>query len=405
MTERLRVCYLVPGHRLVPTAGPTRNVLSLSAELAADADVTVAFCDGLADAPAGVRIREIAPDRASERSGGLNDDAAMRGIGYRAFMRYMRDLRRFIARTTGEFDVVLEKGWLLSGFASARYRSAGVAAIPVENLVQVKSSSATTDLVKGLKQTAGRHLASRHLPDAVRVIAETPALRTALAECHGVPSEKIDVVELGVDPSRFRPRDRAAARARLGIGADRTVLLYVGVLDRIHDLGPLIGGLASAPGATLEVVGDGPSGEDYRRLAEESGVEDRVTFRGRVPHDDVPLWIAAADLCVAPYDPSAFYGGQVAYSTLKIRECLAAGRPVLSVRSGSIPDLVRDGRTGLLVDHRSEDWAALLRSLPDRARLHEMGEAAAAIEPRSWKDVAADYLAVCRSVSVPAPAA
>lgn len=397
MSDRLRVCYLVPGHRLVPSAGPSRNVLSMSAELARLADVTVAFSDGVEGAPPGVRALEIAPEMRAERSG-VVDDAALRGIGYASFVAYLRSLRRFVARTTDMFDVVLEKGWLLSGYASARYRAAGIPAIPVENLVQVKSSSASRSLMKGLKQTVGRHVSGRYIAGSVRVIAETGALREAIAECHGVDPARIDVVELGVDRDRFRPADRDEARRRLGIDPGETVLLYVGVLDRIHDLDPVIRALASTPVPTLEVVGDGSMARRYRDVAAEAGVADRVRFRGGVAHDEVPRWIAAADVCVAPYDPTAFYNDQVPYSTLKIRECLAAGRPVVSVRSGSIPELVRDGETGMLVEHGAEGWRAAVSALPDRSTLRRMGERAAADRPRGWDDVAADYLGVCESV-------
>ena len=397
MSDRLRVCYLVPGHRLVPSAGPSRNVLSMSGELARMAEVTVAFSDGVAGLPPGVRALEIAPEM---RTGGgaVVDDAALRGIGYASFIGYLRSLRRFVARTADMFDVVLEKGWLLSGYASARYRSAGVPAIPVENLVQVKSSSGSTGVMKGLKQTVGRRVSGRYLAGADRIIAETAALREAIAECHGVDAARIDVVELGVDRERFRPADRDEARRRLGLDPEATILLYVGVLDRIHDLDPVIRGIASAAGATLEVVGDGSMAEGYRGVAAESGAADRVRFRGGVAHEEVPDWIAASDACVAPYDPTAFYNDQVPYSTLKIRECLAAGRPVLSVRSGSIPELVADGETGVLVEHRPEAWGAALSDLPDRATLHRMGERAAGDRPRGWDDVAADYLSICESV-------
>lgn len=397
MTERLRIGYLVPGHRLAPSAGPTRNVLSMSGELASLADVTVAFSDGLTGAPPGVRTMEIAPGMAEERSG-IVDDAALRGIGYRPFVAYLRSLRRFVDQTADRFDVVLEKGWMFSGYACARYRARGTPAIPVENLVQLKSSSERTDLVKGLKQSIGRHASGRYLRHAGRVIAETKALREAIVDCHGVDPDRIEVVELGVDRDRFRPSDRAEARGELGLDQEMTMLLYVGVLDRIHDLEPVIRGIASAPNVRLDIVGDGSFGDRYRDVAVDARVTDRVRFRGGIPHDEVARWIAASDLCVAPYDPSAFYNDQVPYSTLKTRECLAAGRPVISVRSGSIPDLIRDGETGLLVEHRAEAWRSVLERLPRRDELHVMGERAAAERPRGWDDVAQDYLKICESV-------
>lgn len=395
----LSICYLVPGHRLVPSAGPSRNVLNLSAALAEHADVTVAFRDVVGDVDLGrVRTREIDPAPPGDPTTRITDDAALRGVGYRGFLGFMRGLRRFVDATAGEFDVVLEKGWIGSGYASVRYRRRGVPSIPVENLIQTVSSSGHDRLGTRIKRMAGRKLAGRSLRRAPRIIAETTALRDALGRCYHIDTDRIRVIPLGVDRQRFRPCDREAARAALGLASGTMLLLYVGILDRIHDLGPAIRGLCHAPAARLLVVGDGPLRSTYAELAKGLGVADRVLFRGRVPHDEVPRYLAAADLCVAPYDPDAFYDDEVAYSTLKIREYLAAGRPVLSVRSGSIPGLVEDGVTGFLVPHDEEAWARALSTLPDRESLHAMGRKAALVPINTWAEVASEYLDTCEDV-------
>ncbi len=390
---RLSICYLVPGHRLLPSAGPSRNVLSLARAMAEDADVTVAFRDRRSGADlAPVAVREIDPAPGGETAR-ATDDAALRGVSYLDFMRYMGALRRFVKTTAADFDVVLEKSWLLSGRASVLYRASGVTAIPVENVVPALSSAGRHDVASRARMAVGRWLTGRSLRRAPRVIAETPALQASLAGRYGIVPARITVVPLGVDRELFRPADRDEARAALGLPPDALLVLYVGVLDRIHDLGPVIRGLRAAPSATLEVVGDGPLGPAYAELAER--LDAPVRFRGRVAHREVLHWVAAADVCVAPYDPAAFYRGEVTYSTLKIREYLAAGRPVLSVRSGSIPDLIEEGRTGFLVTHDDESWARALADLPDRNALRAMGDRAAAAPVRGWSDVAADYLAIC----------
>src|SRR5688500_9923253 len=79
--RRLSICYVVPGHSLVASAGPTRNVLSLAGALSRWADVTVAF-QRVADAetPDGVRLEEIEPGARVRATRG--DVAAVRGLGY-----------------------------------------------------------------------------------------------------------------------------------------------------------------------------------------------------------------------------------------------------------------------------------------------------------------------------------
>ena len=116
----------------------------------------------------------------------------------------------------------------------------------------------------------------------------------------------------------------------------RPVLLYVGVLDFTHNLAPAITALGSGrlPNLELHVVGDGQRAAEYRKLAQETGAN--VRFHGRVPHGQVPQWIAASDLCLAPYDSSAFASGELGYATMKIPEYLSAGRAVVSVPSGRV---------------------------------------------------------------------
>ncbi|HET6467624.1 MAG TPA: hypothetical protein VFG43_04520, partial [Geminicoccaceae bacterium] len=89
--RRLRICYVVPGHNLLGTVGPSRNVLSLARALGAWADVTVAFRRVLEpEAAHGLKALEIepgcaAPGARAEAMAGAVDDAAVRGVGLGEF--------------------------------------------------------------------------------------------------------------------------------------------------------------------------------------------------------------------------------------------------------------------------------------------------------------------------------
>lgn len=395
--QRLSICYVVPGHNLLPSAGPTRNVLSLAQALTPFADVTVAFRRVL-EFPSShdYEILEVEPGDGRETPT-PSDDAAVRGIGYLEFLGYLHSLRRFARARASGFDLVLEKSWLLSGYVSARCRESRVPAIAVENVVPAAVSSGRTDPMARAKHWVGRWVAGRYLRRASRVVVETEHLAHAVSTHWRVPEERIEVVDLGVDADLFRPRDSADARRSLGLTEEGTILLYVGVLDRMHDLRPALDAMAAVAPADVElhIVGDGALRRAYQQLVNRLGLEGRVRFHGRLSHSDVPAYVAAADLCLAPYDPAAFLGREVGYSTLKIREYVAAGRPLVSVRSGAIPRLVEDGVTGFLIDHTRAAWRDLFGRLPGQARLREMGRAAAARPVRSWADVARDYIALC----------
>ncbi len=391
-SRRLSICYVVPGHDLLASVGPTRNVLSLARSLSRHADVTVAFRRvNKPDIPPGLRALEIQPAATATTI----DDSAMRGVSIPEFVNFIGSLRRFARRELREFDVVLEKSWLLSGYVSSLCRRRGQLGVPIENIVPNAAQAARGQLMKLLRLKAGSWLAGRLLRSAPLVIAETEFLRKEISVFWKIPFERIAVVDLGVDRELFRPKDQGAARQALGIDPSATVLLYVGVLDYTHNLAPAISALGSSglPGLELHVVGDGQRGAEYQILAKDAGAN--VRFHGRVAHRQVPQWIAASDLCLAPYDASAFASGELGYATMKIPEYLSAGRAVVSVPSGRVALLVKDGVTGFLFGNEAANWGKFLRDMPARARLQAMGQAAAATRLQSWDDTADAYFEHC----------
>lgn len=397
--RRLSIGYVVPGHNLLATAGPTRNVLSLAGALARSARVAVAFRRIIAGpVPEGVEAESIEPG--GERAGRPipGDDAALRGIGWAEFCSFLHSLNRYLGSSAGRFDVLLEKSWLLSGRVSAWSRRRGIPAILVENYYPAPPPGA--GFIRRIRLGAARRLAGRYARRAALVIAETEELKATLAQGWSIPMQRIEVVGLGVDRSLFQPRDRAEAARALGIEPGRTVLLYAGVLDQAHDLRPLLEALAAEPELAIEihVVGDGRLAETLRAVGAECG--GRVRFHGTIAHAAVPAYIAASDLCLAPYDADTFAGRTVGYATLKIPEYLAAGRPVASVPSGHIRDLIRPGVDGFLLENEAGRWRRFLREeLPERGPLALMGEAAArSAAIRTWEETAERYLELCERV-------
>ncbi len=397
---RLSIGYVVPGHNLLASAGPTRNVLYLADALSRWAEVTVAFrrvLEPIEDR--GFEVVEIEP--------GLGlasppDDAAVRDTGMFDFAGYLRAVRRFVDDRLPRHDVVLEKSWLLSGFVAARCRRRGIPSAVVENIVRVWNRPLRNpgDFAGYGRYRVTQYLVGRCLRQAPLIITETDELRAAITARYGVPSARMEVIGLGVNTELFRPRDQDAARAALGVDPDLTILLYLGVLDPIHDLAPVLEAMRVLEAGTLElhVVGDGELREAYESRARSTSAP--VVFHGRVPHVAVPEYIAAADLCLAPYNTAAFPGARIAYSTLKIPEYMACARPVVSVPSGHVLDLVRQGVTGFLLPNEVDHWEKFLRTIPSRERLARMGEAAARQLPTSsWDEVAQSYLSACQRLA------
>ena len=112
----------------------------------------------------------------------------------------------------------------------------------------------------------------------------------------GMPGDKIRLHHTGIDRERFRPGDRAAAKARLGV--EGPLLVSIGHLIERKGQRIVIEALADLPGATLILVGEGEDRAMLERTARKSGVADRIRFLGARPHDELPGLLQAADVMV-----------------------------------------------------------------------------------------------------------
>src|SRR4029077_5841450 len=119
---------------------------------------------------------------------------------------------------------------------------------------------------------------------------------------------------------------------------------------------------ATFPAARMVLVGDGPLRAELEATALSLGLSGAVLFAGYQPRPE--RFLAAMDVFVLPSRAEAM--------PLVIPEAWAAGLPVVASRVGGIPELIEDGRTGLLVESGDVDGlAARLRQLladPTRAR-------------------------------------
>jgi glycosyltransferase involved in cell wall biosynthesis len=396
MAARLSVCYAAPGHRLVATAGTTRNMLSLAEALGEFADVTLAFRHAAQREVAGRRVLTIEPGGGS---GEAADDVAYRGLNPVAHLVYLRRLAAFAHDRDRSFDVVLEKGWRLSGTLLAAFRRRGVPGILVENDIRSWSGSIrdVRTLLKYAIHVAADATARRHRA-RLPIIAETEVLKGLLVE-RGAEEHRVEVIGLGVDHRLFQPRDQLEARRVLGIDRSVPVFVYVGAMDRYHNLSAVITALSTtAAPIELHVVGDGTRRAECQRLADHLGAP--VRFHGRVAHERVPTYIAAADACVSAYQEQEFPGGAVPFSTLKVAEYMACARPVVGNAAGEARSRLENGISAFLFANDVASWTSFFSALPGREQLAEMGRAAAkAAESLSWEYTASRYFEVCARVA------
>jgi len=219
-----------------------------------------------------------------------------------------------------------------------------------------------------------------------RIITVSQQIRDELVQYQVAPAEKITVVPLGLDLDPFLDceRHRGSFRRELGL-ADRAQL--VGIVGRIfpiknHRL--FLDAMARVSGANPDshfiIVGDGVLRHDMEAHARALGIAQRTIFTGW--RQDLARIYADLDLLVVSSDNEG--------TPVSAIEAMASATPVVATSVGGLPDLVEDGRTGLLVPPRQPEAMAaavetLLQDAHLRKRLGQAGRGVAAAKFRSQR--------------------
>jgi glycosyltransferase involved in cell wall biosynthesis len=182
------------------------------------------------------------------------------------------------------------------------------------------------------------------------ILVVSTALRDQLV-ADGVPAERIVVNPNAVDPARFRPDAESSVRSGYGLNG-QVVVGFAGTFGLWHGVPSLAEAIplacAAYPELRILLIGDGPLRPLVDRAIAKHGLARRVIQTGLVPHSDMPAYLAACDVLVAPHGRQAD-GGEFFGSPTKLYEYLATGRPVVASNVGQLGQVIRDGETGLLV--------------------------------------------------------
>jgi glycosyltransferase involved in cell wall biosynthesis len=191
-----------------------------------------------------------------------------------------------------------------------------------------------------------------------QVVVASQALADYAEHAIGIPDHRLSVVPNGVDLDRFR--------CHVPDGGFRVV--WVGLMVPVKRLDVLLRAMALASGIRLDLVGDGPLKREVEAEIARLGIGDRVTLRGfqRRPEK----WLGRAHVVLLTSDAEN--------CPLSILQGMASGCAVVATAVGGVPELVRDGMDGVLVEPGDPRAVAtaLQRLQSDQARLHEMQRSA-----------------------------
>jgi glycosyltransferase involved in cell wall biosynthesis len=240
---------------------------------------------------------------------------------------------------------------------------------------------------------------------ANRLLGRVPAAICAVSAelrghmlAEGFNADAVEVVHNGIVPGH-KPAsgDRQLARDMLSLGPDQFVVGTAARLDPVKDLRTLVDAYArlraSAPGATLVIIGDGRERASLEQAAGRAGVADTVRFLGH--RSDVRTLLPAFDLFV---NCSRSEG-----VSLTILEAMAAGLPVVATHVGGNPELVIESCSGFLVPPGDSAAlaAAIARVAAEKPLARRLGDAGRRrVEDHfSFEGMVSRYFAIYRSLS------
>lgn len=225
------------------------------------------------------------------------------------------------------------------------------------------------DRVSRRRRWANRWLLDR-LADAITGCSDFS--RRGLAEVDGFAAERIELIPNGVDIARYSTGERSELRRELRLDAERTLVACVARFHPVKDHETLLRAFARVTAerddVDLLLAGDGPLRGRLQELATDLGISARVFFLGI--RDDVPKLLRAIDIfCMTSLSEAA---------SLTILEAMAAGAALVVTAVGGNPELVRDGRDGLLVARGDTAGAAdaILRLAADPEERSRLGASA-----------------------------
>lgn len=181
--------------------------------------------------------------------------------------------------------------------------------------------------------------------------------------------KSVAVTPFGVDMQRFAPLPGSRTKGRLTIGTVKSLEPAYGVDLLLRACAGLLatGGARELQDWRLLIVGGGSRRTELEALAFDLGIGQRTEFVGALPHDDVPAGLNRFDIYAAPSRSESF--------GVAVIEASACELPVIVSDAGGLPEVVRDGETGLVVprDNVPALQAALERLLLDPALRERLG--------------------------------
>ena len=295
------------------------------------------------------------------------------------------ELERFRRVEGVHYDLVHSHYWLsgrVGAYAQKRWRVPHI--VTFHTLGAVKNNTDGVEREPELRIVTEREL----VKTCHCIIAATEREKEQLIHYYHAAPDSIRVVPCGVNLGLFRPSDKVLSRQRLGLDQKGSLLLHVGRFAPSKGTDRLLEAMTylqdGGPFRLLIIGGDDfqtPEARRLHKLTQECGLQESVTFVGRIEHEKLVTYYSAADLLVVPSRYESF--------CLVALESLACGTPVVATRVGALETIVKEGETGHLISNGSAPLLAKgIKSFLSNSRAFSTAEISASVAGFGWAEVA-----------------
>jgi len=189
------------------------------------------------------------------------------------------------------------------------------------------------------------------LKNADAAIALTEDMKT---EMQKICNRDVLVIPNGIDFERFENLSRDAVRCKLQANSDARLVIFVGRFRPEKGVRYLIEAMEIIRQKNQQVRlilgGEGPEEDSLRQLVRQLNLEDCVDFAGQIPNEKVPQYMAASDVFVLPSLSEGLPN--------VILEAMASGLPIVASKVGGVPQIIKDGENGYLIEPTRPDQIA-----------------------------------------------
>jgi glycosyltransferase involved in cell wall biosynthesis len=209
-----------------------------------------------------------------------------------------------------------------------------------------------------------------------------------------VKEDRVFVIQNGANIDLFKPADQTKCKNKFGFDNNDKYVCFVGNLAPWQGLEYLIKASALIIKENVNtkflIIGDGVLTEALKRMVKDINMEDWFNFIGAVPYEQVPEYINACDVCVAPFIRAR--NEMIGLSPLKIYEYLSCGKPVIASNIEGVGDFLSGTKSGIAVEPENPENLAkgILELLKNDEMAMKMGRNGREIvfKEHSWDSVA-----------------